>query len=345
MRRKMKNNYLLLTYLLALVLFSCQDETESIKLDSTNSLSKTSPLSSLIKRVSQNETAIDDVLDNTNCFSIKLPVEVTVNTQEVHVYTEANFTNVQYIKDQSGTDDDIVHFDFPITLVYPDFHEVVVSSQNQYDAILTQCGSGSSFNEIPCIDFNFPISINIYNYNNQVASSVSIQNDRQLYNFLDDLMEGEVVGIVFPVVLTKSNGNTVTVNSNTQLEAQIDDVINDCSVSTPTPLVLSDILTSGSWYVSYCFDDHDITSYYTGYNFTFYANGTSTAIKMSSVINGDWDIHNEMGYQRLDLQFDGSTLDEMHDNWKVVEFTATSIRLKELSGGGSENHYLNFTKN
>lgn len=342
----MKKNYLVLSCLFALLLFSCQDETEKITLNSENSFSKTSPLSSLIKRVAQNETTIDNVLDNTSCFSVKLPVGLTVDSQYQYVSTASQYSDVEDIKNASGSDDDIVHFTFPITLVYPDFHEVVVATQYQYDAILAQCGNGNGFNEIACIDFNYPITINIYNINNQVASSITIESNGQLYNFINNLTSGEIVGIVFPLTLTKSGGMSVTVNSNSQLETQIDNVIDDCGGgSGPSPLLLADVLTNGSWHVSYCFDDHDETSYYAGYNFVFNPNGTSVVTKMSTTIQGDWDIHNEAGYQRLDLNFDGSALDEMEDNWKVLEFSATSIRLKELSGGGSENHYLNFTKN
>ncbi len=341
----MKTKYLLFSCLLALMLFSCQDETESVTLNSENSFAKTSPLSSLVKRVSQKPTSIDNVLDNTSCFSVKLPVGVTVDSQYRHLYSEADYAIIQNIKDQSGSDDDIVHFSFPITLVYPDYHEVVVATQSQYDSIVAQCGSGSGFSEISCIDFNYPVTLNIYNYNNQVGSSQTIQNDSQLYNFINGLTDGEIVGFVYPLTLTKAGGATVNVSANSQLETQIDSVIDDCSSSGPTPLSLSDVLTSGSWYVSYCFDEHDETSYYAGYNFVFNANGTSKATKNATIINGDWDIHNESGYKRLDLQFDGSALYEMEDNWKVLEFTETSIRLKELSGGGSENHYLNFTKN
>ncbi len=343
-QNNMKNSYLLYS-LLVLFFVSCQDETETVKINSDNSFTKTAPLSSLIKRVSQYETTADNVLDGTSCISVKLPVRLTVNSDYINVTTAADYQTVQNSKDEYNTDDDIVYFNFPITLVYPDFHEVSVASQSEWNAISSQCSSYNDFDEIACIDFVFPIAINIYDSNNQISSSISIATNNQFYNFLNDLDDGKIVGIVYPINLIKSNGQNIVVATNTQLENLIDSVIDDCTVSNPTPLDLATVLTTGSWYVSYFYHEQDDTYNYYGYNYIFYANGSCKATKASTIIDGDWDIHSENGYQRLDLHYDGSILEELEDNWKVIEFSATSIRLKEESDSGNENHYLNFTKN
>ena len=342
----MKKSYLLLYSLFALMFFSCQDETETIKVNAEDSFTKTSPIASLISRVSQYETTADNVLDGTSNCSIKLPAHVTVNGQYVYVASEADFQAVQNIKNQSSLDDDKVHFGYPITIIYPNYQEDSIASETELESTLAEYGDDSLFRDITCIDFNYPISINIYNSNNQVASSVTIYNDSELNNFLQNLVAEEIVGIVFPITLTKTTGGNVVINNNTQLEAAINTAIDDCVVPGPTPLVLSDVLANGTWYISYFFDDNnDSTNYFNGYNFHFNSNGTSTAIKNSTTINGHWDIHNETTYQKIDLNFDGSVLEELNEDWKVLEFTATSIRLKHESGGGSDNHYLNFTKN
>lgn len=342
----MKKSYLLLLCFFGLTFFSCQDETETITLNTQNSFAKSSPISSLISRVSQYETTADNVLDGTSNCSIKLPAHVTVNGQYVYVVSAADFQTVQDIKNQSSTDDDIVHFGFPITIVYPNYYEHNVATEVQFENILAGYGDDSLYHNISCINFNYPVSINIYNSNDQVASSVTLQNDNQLYTFVNNLTDGEIVGFVFPITLTNSNSEISTVSNNLQLELAIENVINDCDSTSSGTLVLSDVLTSGTWYVSYYYGEgNDETYYYNGYNFSFNPNGTCTAIKNSTIINGDWDINDQSGYQRFDLHYDGSVLDEMEEGWKVLEFTATSIRLKDESGGGSENHYLNFTKN
>jgi hypothetical protein len=340
----MKNFIWFVFAIVALSVVSCQQDSAVVVQNSTNSLTKTSALTSLIKRVSQYETSTDNVLDNTSCFGIKLPVQVNVDSHTVNVTSANGYEEVLEIKGLYSDDSDIVTFTFPITIVYPDFHQVAVNNQSQLNSIITQCSSDANFHEIPCIDFNYPFSINIYNTQNQVSSTLAIQNDQQLYNLLQDLEDAEIVGIVYPVSLTKSNGEQVVMNNNNQLEEVINVVINDCN-NSGTTLTLSDVLTSGTWHVSYCYYVHDVTSYYADYNFIFNANNSSVAIKNSVSINGNWDIHNESSYQRLDLTFDGSQLYDMENQWKVQEYTSTNIRLKHDQGAGSESYYLNLTKN
>ena len=339
----MKKNHLLLYSLFALVFFSCQDETETIKINADNSFTKTSPISSLISRVSQYETTADNVLDGTSNCSIQLPANVIIDGQYVYVASETDFQAVQNIKNQSDSDDDKVHFTFPITIVYPNYYQHTVTSEAQFESILAGYGDDSLYHDINCLDFNYPISINSYNSNNQVASSATIHSDNEFYNFVENLASGEIVGIVFPVTLTKTTGGNVVVNNNIELESAINTAVDECSTSGSTPFILSGVLISGTWHVSYFYGENDQTYYYSGYNFTFNPNGTSTAVKNSTTINGSWDIHNEMTYQQLDLNFSGSALEELHENWKLLELTATCIRLKHESG--SNNHYLNFTKN
>ncbi|MGV9003646.1 hypothetical protein [Flavobacterium sp.] len=340
----MKKSYVLFV-LCSVLFFSCQRESETITLDSDNSFTTAAPLSSLIKRVAQYATSNDNVLDNTSCFGIKLPVAVTVNSQSILVSSVAGYTTIQDIKNQYTTDDDVVYFTFPTTIIYPDFHEVSVANQTQFAAILAGCGNDSGFKEIECIDFDFPFSINVYNSNNQVASSISIKNNIQLYNFIQNVTEGVIIGIAFPITITESNGDNHVINSNLQLETEINDSINDCGTTTPIPLILSDVLTSGSWYVSYFYDSSDETNHYNGYVFNFNTNGFSFAVKNTNTINGTWQIHTETNYQKIEFHFDGSVLEEIEKDWKVIEFTNTVIRLKHESSSGNDNHYLNFTKN
>ncbi|WP_162127403.1 hypothetical protein [Flavobacterium phycosphaerae] len=153
--------------LIALSFSSCQDEEESITQSPTNSFGKSSAISSLILRVSQYETTCDNVLDNTSNFSVKLPVHVTVNSQYCNVSSDANYQTVQYYKDNYAGDD-VVHFQFPITLVYPNHQEVTVT-ESQYNAIIATLGDDSNYHEIDCINFVYPFTINKYNINNQVG--------------------------------------------------------------------------------------------------------------------------------------------------------------------------------
>lgn len=342
----MKNFTLLVIAIFAFTVFSCQDESENVVQDTSNNFTKTSPISLLISRVSQYETTVDNVLDGTSNCSIKLPVHVTVNSHYVYVASATDFQTVQDIKNLSTTDDDKVHFGYPITIIYPDYYEHNISSETEFEEMMENYGDDSEYHEVSCLNFNYPITINLYNTSNQVASTVAIQTDTQFYNFIHNLNESQIVGIAFPITLTDSSSITQTIHNNTELENAINNAVSNCS-SISTPSSLEDILTTGTWHVSYYFEEHDETYEYSGYNFTFNTNGTSTTVKNTTTINGDWDIHDGTP-QRLDLHFDGSQLHNLETNWDVQEFTSTYIRLRKSGGGGSgseECPYLSFTKN
>ena len=215
------------------------------------------------------------------------------------------------------------------------------------DDVIDDCGEDDGFDEIDCISFNFPIVINVYNANNQLANTITINNNTDLYNFLENLEDNEYVAIQYPISLIDSNGVNVTITSNDQLEDVIEDSIDDCddSPSGGGSSTLSSIIVEGTWYVSYFFDDTDETSDYAGYNFTFNVSGIATAVKNTTTINGSWSNYIDSGDEKLEFSFDGSILDELEDDWEVTEYSATQIRLKDVSGGGSGTDYLYLTKN
>lgn len=155
------------------------------------------------------------------------------------------------------------------------------------------------------------------------------------------------MGSIFPISLTNSNSDILTVNNNDELEDAINTAVSNCS-SVSTPSSLEDVLTTGTWYVSLYYGDHyEQTSQYDGYNFTFNANGTSITVKNTTAINGNWDFHDDVSPKRLDLHFDGSQLHDLATNWNVQEFTSNFIRLRKSEGesGSEEGYYLSFKKN
>ncbi|RZJ31779.1 MAG: hypothetical protein EOO48_00990 [Flavobacterium sp.] len=211
--------------LISLAFLSCQDEDNSVKQQLGSALNASAPLSKLILRLSQNPTHFDNVLDGSDCYSIMLPVTINVNGQTISVEDEDDFDIIENLINASGNDDDIIHFVFPIVIAFADFDEMSINSQSQLDAI--DCIGDDGFHEIRCADFAFPIIIHNYNIGDQVASNVSIINDRAFHDFLGGLSNTEIYTIVYPVTVIVS-GQAVTVNDNDQLEDAIEASINDC---------------------------------------------------------------------------------------------------------------------
>jgi len=342
----MQKLYFLSIAFVALALFSCQNDEITVTQNTAESLTKTSPLALLISRVAQNETFYDNIIDNTSCFSVKLPVTVFVNGQEITVYTEQDYSTVVYNINASAFDDDVVNFIYPITVIFKDYVQMTVNSQNQLDTIMGGCSEEDGFNEITCIDFNFPLVINTYDSSNQIAGTVTIDNNIELYNSIADAEINNIMGIVYPISVVNSTLATITINSNNDLESALENAIPDCNPDGGgNPLELQDVISDGTWRVSYFWDNEDETAMYEDYDLTFFANASLTAIKNNTMITGTWSVYIEDSQQKIDLDFDDSDLGDLDDEWKVIEFTETDIRLKNQSGGGGGNEYLYFTKN
>lgn len=346
----MRANQFILLGFLSILFFSCQKEENEVIQDPTQNLNKTSPLVNLLSRVSQNATSQDNVLDGSSCFNVQLPVTVIVNGDNVVVQTEADYQTVQDAIDAFSDDDDIVNFIYPITIQYQNFSTQVINNSDALDDVLDDCeeDDDDDFDEIDCITLNYPVVLNIYDSNNQLASTLTITNDVQFYNFIENLDDNEFIAINYPISLVDSNGNNVVVNSNSQLEEIIEESIDDCDDNSGGGgggnANFSDVITNGTWYISYFFEDDDNeTSDYIGYNFTFSTNGMITVVKASTTTTGSWSNYIDSGDDIMDLNFNDSNLDELEEYWEITEYSSTVIKLKHVSSG--ETDYLYFTKN
>jgi hypothetical protein len=123
------------------------------------------------------------------------------------------------------------------------------------------------------------------------------------------------------------------------------------SVNTPTAVV--NIVNNGTWRITYYYDtDTDETSSFTGYNFTFGANGVLTASNGTTNYTGDWSVtdsnSNDDTISDLDFNIAFSSpaqFFELSDDWEIIEKSSTLIKLKDVSGGNGGIDYLTFTKN
>ena len=344
----MKINYFIQVAFLVFLFGSCQKEENSIidNNQNLNNIIPNSPLAKLLSRTSQNATECDNIVDSTSCFSVKLPVNINVNTQNFTIVTQNDYELIQNNIDAYSNDDDIIYFSYPITIQYKNFSTQIINSNNQLHEAIETCGEDDGFDEIDCIAINYPISINIYDSNNQVANTLSIQNNSQLFNFIATLSNGIIAAVVYPISVTNSNGQNVVIHSNSELESFIDNSIDDCDdsggVSNPT---FTAILNSGAWHVSYFYDDQNETPDYDGFNFTFLSNGAVNVIKNSSPTSGSWSTYVDNSQNKINLSFENNALEDLHDDWRITEYTENEIHLKHESGGGGDIDYLYFTKN
>ncbi|MDC7999541.1 hypothetical protein POV26_00665 [Aequorivita todarodis] len=328
-------------FFLSVSIFSCQKEEEEY-IDETNdeTITANSPLTGMLLRTSQNPGTYDDIIDGNSCASVVLPVTVIANGQQVTINSPEDVTIIKDIFNLFPNDTDTLEIIFPITLKLFDYTQVTVNSQSELDALAASCGTNNT--EIGCLDFVYPISFFTYNADQQQTGSVSVNSDLELFAFLQNLTPDDFISLDFPISVILENGSTIEVNSNQELQT----LIVDCVANTnDDPIDISQFeedLTTGPWYIAYFFDDYDETDNYAGYEFAFALDGTAQAVKSGVNIPGTWALLTDF---KFDLFFGTSApLDELDEDWEILEATSEIIKLKHISGDGSTD-YLTFGRN
>jgi hypothetical protein len=101
-------------------------------------------------------------------------------------------------------------------------------------------------------------------------------------------------------------------------------------------------LGQGSWKVAYFFDKEDETSVFEGYSFLFNDDDVAIATKNSLSVQGSWDTEDSsQGTIKLYLDFGAaSPLEELNEDWIVVESSTGRITLEHESGGNGDTDTL-----
>ena len=316
------------------------EEVHSTKMTVT----KTSPLTSEIQRVVMQKTAQDNIIDKSSCSMIKMPYEITVNNVLIPINSPADYQLVQNNINAFPNDNDLVTIHFPVTVVFNDYTQKIIANSTELEALISNCQMNSTiFGKIDCLTINYPINISLYDSNNQIASSVSISDNKAMYNFIVNLSENKYLAIAYPISVIDQNGQNVTITANIQFEDVIKNAVDNCSNNTNTPLDFMQIITANSWRISYYYKGSNRTLNYNGYSFTFNPDYTVVATKSGVVFRGNWSTSLENGYRRFELKFNSNLLDKLDEDWKVFEFNRSQLHFRS-EGSNNENDYLHFEK-
>lgn len=335
--------YMVLSFLL---FFSCQSEIAVEQYTNKETILKTSPLTTYVERVAMQNTSQDDMVDGAACFMVKFPYSITVNTVQITLTTNEDYRKVENAIKQSLNDNDIVYFNFPITLVFNNYVVKTVSNQVEFNNQIKYCDEHKGdFLKINCFNFVFPITINSYDSNKQVASSISINDAKSLYNFIHNLVENQFVAFDYPIIINNEKGESITINNNNELEDSIKKTLDNCTTNVNTLLNFEETITTGSWGISYFYDDDENTVLYSGFIFVFKNDKTVTATKLGVTLNGQWETKIDNGNREFKIIFNSEVVHQLDIGWKLFEFNASQIRFRgDFSESGYETDYLYFTK-
>ena len=181
--------HLLITFLaMAFIASGCQKEIdETIEPTPQDVFSAVSNVADLIKKTALRDGSGDNIIDGTSCSSIELPITVKVNGLEIILDETEDFETVENIIDKFDDDDDIIEIFFPVKVILADHSEVMIDNMSDFDDLAGGCTEGGLDDDIECIDFKYPVSIAMFDSKNQVSDVVTIENDKHMHDFIDDL--------------------------------------------------------------------------------------------------------------------------------------------------------------
>ncbi|MGZ0016527.1 hypothetical protein [Yeosuana sp. AK3] len=336
---------ILFSIMLMFFLSSCRtEELVSIQTPPEDTLTANSNLTSLMSQTVMNDGSNDNIIDNSNCFNIELPVTVIVNGIEITVNSVNDYKSIEDIFDEFDDDLDAIEITFPITIVLSDFTEITINNFTELSVYSNNChGENESDDDIECLDFVYPLTVSIFNRTTEVITTVTINDDQELYNFIDDFDEvdddDDLVTFNFPISIVLLDGTELTINNFDDLEEAInlygddcdedddfdynDDDCDNCSTNQ-----LTDILTGCSeWTIEDLErNDNDLEDLYEGYIVNFLTDGTLTVTYAGTIENGTWSTSG--AGNNISFIIDIPTLSDFNNQWNLHEIEQSSSETK-----------------
>lgn len=333
MQKIMRTTLKLISILILLMTFmftSCRsEEVESIQTPAEDTLNGN--VADLMQRTALNDGSNDNIIDNANCVSISFPVTVIANGTEIIVNSEEDLDDIEDVFDEFDDDDDTIELIFPITIILSDFTEIVVNNEDELENYTDDCNGENEFDDdIECIDFQYPITANIFNSSNEIIDTIIITNDNELHDFIEDIDADDIITLNFPITVLLFDGTSMTINNLTELATAIenaedlcdeddDNDFNDDDCNNCTPSALDNLLTNCSnWTIDKLErNDEDLEDNYTGYVFNFMADGTLLAEYNTNQYPGTWS--SSGSGNDITVVIDIPTLPDCNNNWILHE--------------------------
>lgn len=313
------------------VFTACQsDITEIIEPNQDEVLKANTNVANLVQRTALKDGSKDNIIDNASCLQVQLPVTVTVNGLEIIVDSEDDFDVIEAIFDEFDDDSDHLELFFPIEIILSDYSKITINNFDELEALIEDCGGENEMDDdIECLDFVYPITLSMYNSENQLTKTLKIENDEQLYKFVDDIDDNDIVVINFPISVILYDGTDRNIENMIMLENIIeevkdmcdedddndydDDDCNDCSQEQITQL-----LKTCSWIIDRLeINGIEQTEQYTNYSLFFLGEGVLKAINNGNEIFGTWEVDSSDNGIFIKINFE--TLADFSFDWRLHE--------------------------
>lgn len=323
---------LLLVLSVMLTMTSCRTEDDlSIDPPTEETITANSTVADLMNRTVFNDGSNDNIIDNASCLSIQFPITVTVNGTTLQINNYDDLDEIEDIFDEFDDDDDNIVISYPITIVFADFTTIEINSDDELEDFAEDCFEDNfDDDDIECIDFQYPITASVYDENNDLINSITINSDNDMYDFIDDLDEYAAVTINFPITVILADGTTLTINNIQELATAIQEADNTCDEDDDNDYddddcdncTTSDLDTVFADCTEWTVDklernDNDLEDNYVGYVFEFNNDGSILVTQGTNTYNGTWEASGTGN--NISVTIDVTGLPDFNDTWNLHE--------------------------
>jgi len=312
----------------------------------------------LLYRVSLNDGSIDNVLDQANCFTVKLPVDVTVEGNTVTIEDESDFDALETLAEDTDEGLSALELVYPITLIGREYEEIIVVSADALAEQAESClGDNVVDEDIECVDFVYPITMFLFNATTELFDSVAIQNDSMMNSFINQLNEEQIVNLQFPINVRLSDGTQMELSSQENLEAFIESNIDGCDEDDDNDLDDDDCDDCTEQELNQAFaacadlriekfivDGDRLQNQYQGFSFNFRQDGHLIVADADATYFGTWSAEGERNEIQTTIAL--ANLPEFSDIWRLNEiFNFSGAENVKFLLNGNTLQFRNFCNN
>jgi len=188
-----------------------------------------------------------------------------------------------------------------------DSHGIIGKNSDLF-ALMTQVTTPNNnvLEEIVCIDFVYPITLQIYDQQLNVIGTRTLIGDIEFSAFLDTFPGEQSLSISYPISTTLSDNTVFSVNNNTELQMTLESCTREDIINYYNNLFGGNSTTSGKcvWKVPY---ETEADNKYAGSIIEANGDGTLKLTFQNTSYNGTWNflfINDEF---HLNMNFEGSS--------------------------------------
>ena len=206
--------------ILVLAAVSCYDD-DSTFIESNDTAHNTSKLTTNIKSISLHDASYDDIIDNSSCFSLEFPYQVSVNSE---------IRTINSVEDINAIDEnDELEIIYPVSAVFYNYEKHQITSSAEFDLIANTCEEDFDITAHSCLDIQYPVAVKMFNQVGNDFHTMNVGHDQALFTLMDNLHDTDVYEIDYPILLNDhSTGTVESINSNLEFETIFDSTSVDC---------------------------------------------------------------------------------------------------------------------